>query len=385
MNPITSEDLELLLTRRAGPCVSIYLPTHRAGRETQQDRIRLKNLVRRAESDLERVAIRGSSAEEVLAPARALLGEGPFWSELSDGLGIFLAPGFSHVLRLPASCDELVVVSGAFHVKRLLPLVSGDGAFYVLAISQNRVRLLEGTRFQVEELQATGLPKSLRDALWMDNPEQSLQHHTTLPARDGGSATVMFHGHGGASETEKNRLLRYFRRVDEGVRELIHNDHVPLVLAGVEHYFPIYREANRYAGLVEQGVHGSPDQLTARELHARAWAIVAPRFRRAQETSIERFRDHAGQGKTSDRLEDIVAAAHHGRVDTLFVASGRQCWGAYVPGDGGTVVLHPSYELGDQDLLDVAAAATLKTGGRVFPLAPDEVPAHGCAAAILRY
>jgi hypothetical protein len=45
-------DLEALVERQAGPCVSIYQPTHRAGPDTrryaQQDPIRLKNLLREA-------------------------------------------------------------------------------------------------------------------------------------------------------------------------------------------------------------------------------------------------------------------------------------------------------------------------------------------------
>jgi hypothetical protein len=46
----------------------------------------------------------------------------------------------------------LVIVSERFHVKPLLPLLSGDGRFYVLALSQNEIRLLQGTRYSVEQV-----------------------------------------------------------------------------------------------------------------------------------------------------------------------------------------------------------------------------------------
>ena len=42
--------------------------------------------------------------------------------------------------------DELMVVAPGFHVMPLLALLTGDGLFYVLALSQNQVRLLAGTR-----------------------------------------------------------------------------------------------------------------------------------------------------------------------------------------------------------------------------------------------
>jgi len=45
-----------------------------------------------------------------------------------------------------------VVVSDRFHLKPLLPLLTGDGRFYILALSQNQVRLLQGTRYSVRGL-----------------------------------------------------------------------------------------------------------------------------------------------------------------------------------------------------------------------------------------
>lgn len=386
MTPIAARDLDDLLEPREGPCVSIFLPTHRKGGESQQDKIRLKNLLRQAESELEGVAIREGDVDTILRPARDLLSEGPsFWENLSDGLAIFLAPGFSRIYRVPLEFSELAVVAGAFHVKRLLPLVSGDGRFYVLALSQNHVRLLAGTRYSVAELEPAGLPKNLADALWMDDDEKSLQMRSAGAPAGGRQRRTMFHGHGAGSDTEKTNLVRFFRRIDDGLRDHLANGATPLVLAGVEHYFPLYREASKYPSVVEQGIPGSPEQLSAQALHDRAWAILEPYFRKGQEEAIERYHAQSSHGRTSDQLEEIVAAAHHGRVETLFVTKGFQCWGAYVPGDGGAVVLHDGYEIGDRDLLDVAAAATLRAGGRVYPLESGEVPAHAVVAAILRF
>ena len=45
MDLLPRRELEGLILEREGPCVSIFLPTHRAGAETQQDPIRLKNLL----------------------------------------------------------------------------------------------------------------------------------------------------------------------------------------------------------------------------------------------------------------------------------------------------------------------------------------------------
>lgn len=61
----------------------------------------------------------------------------------------------------------------------LLPLLSGDGRFYILALSQNELRLLQATRYSVSEVDLEGVPESLSTALRYDVPEESLQWHTS--------------------------------------------------------------------------------------------------------------------------------------------------------------------------------------------------------------
>jgi hypothetical protein len=86
-------------------------------------------------------------------------------------------------------------------------------------------------------------------------------------------------------------------------------------------------------------------------------------------------------------LKEIIPAAHHGRVESLFVAVGVQQWGRYEPG-AGTVELHEDRALGDQDLLDLAAVETLAHAGDVYAVSPDKVPgpqANSPVAAVFRY
>jgi hypothetical protein len=84
--------------------------------------------------------------EELLQPARRLLDDSSFWQYQAEGLAVFLAAGTLRTFRVPVPFAELVVVAPGFHVKPLLALLTGDGLFYVLALSQNQVRLLVGTR-----------------------------------------------------------------------------------------------------------------------------------------------------------------------------------------------------------------------------------------------
>ncbi len=289
--------------------------------------------------------------------------------------------------RLPLNFDALVVVTNRFHIKPLLPLFSSDGQFYVLALSQNEVRLLQGTRYSVSEVNLERVPTSLTEALRYDDPEKRRQFHTsTRTPGSRGERPATFHGHGAGSNDAKSNLLRYFHQVDEGLQELLRHEQAPLVLAGVDYLLPIYQEANTYPHLVEGGVEGNPEELNVEELHKYAWAIVRPLFLAAQKEAAARYNKLAGVGseQVSNDLKDIIPAAHQGRVETLFVAVGIQRWGSFSL-DTNIVQLHKEAKPSNEDLLDLAAVQTLLNGGTVHVVEPEEMPDETSLAAIFRY
>lgn len=376
-------DVALLSAHRGGPHVSMFLPTVRAGQETQQNPIRFKNLLRDAEGRLRARGVDEDAARELLAPARELVDDYGFWQHQEDGLAVFLAEGFVRLYRLPLSFGELVVVEDRFHTKSLFPLFADDGRFYVLALSQNDVRLLEGSRHEVREVPLQDVPKSLADALGHDLTEVHLQLHTGGRAQPGGGP--IYHGQGAGEEDGKEEIRKFFSLLDRGLSDFLDGDGgAPLVLAGVEYLLPIYRQRSSYPDILPEGVHGNPDGLSAAELHARAWGIVEERFRAVRRETAERYGDLTGTGRATPRLEEIVPAAVDGRVDTLFVARGVREWGRFDPGTRA-LERHPEQRPDSEDLLDRAAVETFVNSGTVYAVEPEEVPEGGPAAAIFRY
>lgn len=381
MDQMTRDEIKFLMTGQQSPCVSIYMPTHPAISENSQDRTRFKNLVRKAESMLEKGSER--RAKDIMKPAWDLFEDREFWFRQNDGLAVFVSRDIFKTYRLPLTFDELVVVTGRFHIKPLLPLLRGDGQFHILALSQNKVRLFHATRHKVTEVEPVGVPGSLDQALAYDEQEKQLQFHTSSRG-PGGAQAMQFHGQGVGTDDSKDRILRFFRLVDKGLNVLLSDKSAPLVAAGVDYLLPIYREASTYPNLLAEGVTGNPDRLSAEQLHEQAWRLVEPHFERAQEETLARFRRMSGTGLASGNTAEIVRASHQGRIENLFVPAGVRVWGEYDPdkdevkmgGDGGP---------GEQDLLDLAAAETFMTGGRVFVLPPDRIPGDSQAAALFRY
>lgn len=383
MDILTKAELEQLMRKEQQWCISIYLPTHRTGTEAQQDPLRLRNLLGEAEKLLSARGVGPRAVQKMLEPARELLQDSHFWQHQSDGLAIFLSSNSGRRYRLPLAFEEQLVVEGRFHIKPLLPLFTGDGQFYILALSQNRIRLLNGTRYSVSEVDIGRVGGSLAEAIPSNDLQANLQLHSSGSARGDSSAT--FHGQGGGSDSAKNELLRYFHMVEDGLKEFLQGDRAPLVLAGVEYLLPIYKEANTYPNLIDKVITGNPDLLSAEELHRSAWAIIGPLFQAAQEEAVAHYQQLAGQSseRIADTLEKIVPAAYHGRVETLFVTAGAQQWGVYNP-DTNEIELHDPRQAGDEPLLEMAAVQTYLKGGAVYIMGPEDAPGE-TSAAVLRY
>lgn len=115
----------------------------------------------------------------------------------------------------------------------------------------------------------------------------------------------------------------------------------PLVLAGVEYLFPIYKEANTYPNLMDNGVKGNVEVLQPGALQRQAWQIVRPFFQQAQKDAMGRYKELANTERASKDIRQILPAAHYGQVDTLFVAVNQQQWGNFNP-NTNTLELRPA-------------------------------------------
>lgn len=385
MDILNPASLRSLIAQQGKWCVSLYMPTHRAGREQQQDPIRLKNLLAQAETKLLANGLRRPEVQKLMRPAEELLWNKEFWQHREDGLAIFLTDDLFRFYRLPVEFEELLSTGTSFHFKPLLPCLGRGLKFYVLAVSLNEVRLFEGNADTMSEIELN-FPTSMEEVLWADEPEKYLNMHSgSISMGQGKGGAGLFHGHSPA-EDEKKNILRFFQAVDESLNDVLEEKNIPMVLAGVEYLLPIFREASSYQNLLEHGIVGNPNRENLKELHKEAWNIIRPIFEESEKKAIEKFEQLNGQ-KNPLAIGDIkkaVKAAVVGQVETIFVPLGRQKWGRY-DAENHRVMLKHEPEPGDEDLLDFAATQTLLNSGQVFAVSPDRMPGGGEIAAILRY
>lgn len=383
MDTLNATDVSLLIGDHTPPCVSVYLPTHPAGAEGQQDPVRLKNLLQQAEQMLADGWMRPTEARQFLHAARELPVDPAFWGARSEGLALFVAPELFRSYRLRLPFEESVVVDRRFRVAPLLPLMASDGRFFILALSQNNVRLYSATQYAIELVEVPDLPANIHESLNYTSSERGAQVHSAMRG-DRGKQAAVFHGQGGQADAHKDDLQSFFRLVDAALQPVLRDQTVPLLLAGVDYLLPIYRSVASYQRVIEPALVGNCDYLSAHELHQQAWPIVEPVLRQATDNAVQRFRELAGTSRISCDIKEIVPASIEGRVESLLADVQLHLWGRQDPSTG-SLEIHLVQEPGDDDLLDLAVAETLRHSGAAYSLPAERMPESAPVAAVFRY
>lgn len=383
MKSFTLGQLNALAQQTSNPSISIFLPTHRAGQDTQQDPIRFKNLLREAEKQLLDSGMAPRDASTLLQPAQAFIDDSHFWNHQSDGLAIFMAAGDFHYYHLPFSVEELLIISQTYYFKPVLPLFTNNGHYYILALSQNEIRLFEGTRYSVGQIDLPeGTPESMEAALRLDDPQKQLQMHTA----QSGAGHGMFHGQSQGEDEQKVLIGQYLKLADTSLKEIFSEQQAPLVLAGVDYLLPMYRKISEYKNIMEVGITGSPEHLSPEELQKQAWPIVEELFRQTTEKAVEQYQQLAGTDKATGNIDEIVSAAFHGSVDKLVLSFEAQVWGMFDQ-ETGKVTHHSAVQSKENNLalIDFAAMKTLQNGGTIYALSQAEMPTDSPIVAVFRF
>lgn len=266
MDILRRTDVGQLMETNGNWHVSIYLPTHRAGNEQQQNPIRFKNLLNGAEKKLTDYDVRRPEVEEMLRSVTDLLADPIFWQHQSDGLAVFLSKDLSRIYRLPAGFDEAVVVGKSFYVQPLLPLLNGNGNFYILALSINQTKLFQASKDDINEVELKDMPKNMEDALMIEDKQKNIGFQTMTQNTVGGTGAERpaIHYGQGVEDDKKEKILRYCQEVDNGISRVMDDESAPMLVAAVDYLIPIFQQASTYRNLLNEGVVGSPEQHNPR-------------------------------------------------------------------------------------------------------------------------
>jgi hypothetical protein len=381
---ITKEVVAELAAYKSTCCISLYLPTHQAGITGNEgfDPVNFKNALQEIEIILKAKQVLQPTIEIMLEPAYALLKQNDFWLGLSKGLGVFLDDGYFKYIKLPESTSLKIVCEPTFYVTPLVPMLSSNEYFYLLVISKQQVKLFKADAFGIEYVPVVGLPEGGLDEVKRLSDKDATTWRT---GSRGGTGGANFHGIGGGNADDKSNIATYFEFVDDILfKQIFNKENSPLLLAGVEYLIPIYKSVCDYYNVWTEALTGSYEHEETNRLHEHAIKLMQPFFNERKMKALNLYGNRSATQLTSCNVPEVVSASYYGRVSHLFVLKGAHVWGTY---DEMTTEFkfHSNSNEGGEDLIDNAVEKTLMTGGEVFILDKEEMPADSEVAAVFRY
>ncbi|MCU1337987.1 MAG: hypothetical protein JWO19_3568 [Bryobacterales bacterium] len=390
---VTFEDLRFL-AHAQGLCITMAITIP----DPTQVQIHLKNAIRDIEKGLSSRGLDASKATELVEPLHSFAVRIEADKAWGVELVLFRSWDILRGFRLSelsgnGAAKEFVVTGDRFQIRPLLPSMSRDQRFYVLALSQKHVRLFLCTFRAVQEIPLVGIaPQNLET--WLHNriPDHVLDNRAKAGPSVGSMQGVMF-----GTSTDRDRhdeyLTHFFKEIDKGLHKVLAGQNLPLLLAGVEPEIALYRKVNTYPQLLESGVHGSPDGLTHGDLHTRAVEAVKHTFSAPLRKVLRDFKDFRDTNRVSFSIPEILKRAQEGRVADLLIRKDAEYLGTWngvtmqiKKGPASTQRLSPqAISEQDSDLLNLAALETLSHRGKVFALKRSEMPLESDAAALLRF
>ncbi len=363
----TLPELKSLISVRADACVSIYIATTPQTQHVSASRIAYRNLVKMGLEQLVQIGLDKRRRAALERELSALAEDDDFWRLQANSLAVLATSDSLRTFRLATAIADTVQVSDRFHMKPLLRAIAFPQTAFVLALSENSVRLLEVFPDAPPSLvRVQDLPKSAADAVGRASVN-NLTQNTRIANAEGQIV-----------------LLRQFaRKVDAALRGILAGRDIPLILAATDPLGPIFRGLNSYPALLSEGISTSPDRLSEEELAVAARPVLDGYYKAQIHAAKELFQDRSGQRRATLDLGEAARAATNGAIELLFVDIDRLLPGSV--GDDGSVTLASSEDARNYDIVDEIAGRAVLTGAKFLGVRQSDIPNGAPLAAILRY
>lgn len=358
----TLVDIERIATARDPLSVTIYLPTSPVPVDYDHNLLTARALINTALEKIQHSDAAGY--EKVEEQLLSLLDDSSFWSDLGRSLAIFVTPAGVVEYRLPNQLQEYVSVSDRFAITPLLRATTFPQAAFVLALSQNKVRLIEiSADIEPQDIPVVGLPENAESVVG-------------LRSLGGRSHYGRIHG----DEGKKVRLAQYARAVDHALRPVLNGESLPLILAAAEPLASIYRNLNGYAHLAQDRINGNPDELSDTQIAQAARGVLDDLYKAELVQLRETFLTRREAGRAATDLSDLAMASGFGAIDTLIVDMDAEVAGSV--SDEGVLTLGSDT---GHDAIEEITRRALATGARVVAVRRSDLPVDVAAAGILRF
>jgi hypothetical protein len=360
---ICRSELKRLQNHNDYPSISLLVPTHRTAPANQRDRIVVKNLVAEGLKRLHDEFKKRDFAS--LVQNLSKLVDHVDWEHSLDGLALFVGRDVATAIHLPFRVKARVMIDATFATRDLVFTLNRAPRYRVLVLTEKPTRLFEATTNVLTEFTTKPFP---------------------MVHKGPGGASRLPGGQGinrSAVRDESHR--QFFREVDDALASIQKEDHLPVVVVGVDRYLAFYQEITKDPDAIVGLVAGSHDNPNPSALGKLVWPVFKAGTTLKRTRALVRLKEAVSVNRHASGIDQVWRAAYEKRCQTLLVETGFQHPADLDP--AGDRLLHYSGRgsAALDDAVDEVIEKVLADGGEVFFYEPGVLDLHQKIAAVLRY
>jgi hypothetical protein len=342
-------------------CVTIILNTHRTKPDNEKDPLTLKNLIKDAEQRL--------YADEDKRDAKTLVERLQDLESKIDhrnnleSLILFVNEDIAEYTRLPIAVEDRVVIDHTFATRDLIRALHHETNYYVLVLSQQKVRLIEAFNDKVVAEIGNSFP--------IENKQLNSTNNAALSN----------------ANRQTNLVAEFFNRVDKAVNEIRKEKPLPILICTEEsNYHEYLKIADQKQSIFETYLNKNRLDEKAHHIITAAWKIVQEYTIGKNDARKAKLHKAVSQNRFLSDTNEIWQAIKQGRIETLFIEQSNfqpAIWEndqiKYVSDN-----LRVNKEVVD-DIYDELIEANMIYGGNVVFLPEGELSKFNGFGAITRY
>ncbi len=346
---------------RSENCITIIATTHRTKPDYLNDGLRLKNLIKEAEDRLMADTTK-RNAKSLIEKLNKLAAEIDHSQNL-ESLMLFVNDEVAKYTRLPITVEDRVVIDDTFATRDLVRAMHLETHYYILVLSQEKIRLIEAMNDKI--IQEIGTPF----------PFENTQYFSKNRAANA------------IASRQTSLIAEYFNQADKRVNDVRKDNPLPVLICGLEENHNEYiKVADKKHSIFDVFLSKNKINDTAHSIVAESWEIVRDYLvQKNNERKVE-LKKAVGENKFLSDTNEIWKAISEGRIQTLFIEQG-QFQPAVMKDD--EIVYVSNQERNDtgviDDIYDEMIEANMDFGGDVVFLPKGELTKFNGFGAITRY
>jgi len=342
-------------------CITILMNSHRTKPDYQKDEIVLKNLIKEVENRL--LAATSKQNATALVDKLKSLADQIDHSHNLDSLLLFVNHDIAEYTRLPIQVVDRVVIDDTFSTRDIIRAMHTESAYYVLVLSQDKVRLIEALNDKV--IQEFGSPFPIEN--------------NSFSTRSNAEAAV--------SSRKSNLIAEFFNQVDKVVNSIRHQNPLPVLICTVEENYPEYvKVADQKESLFTTFLNSNRINEKDHAIVTEAWKIVEAHQTEKNKERKSELLKAVSENKFLSDANEIWKGIKEGKIQTLFIEQGL-FQPAILENDEITYMLANQRSDKDviDDIYDEMIEANMRFGGDVVFLPKGSLTKFNGFGAITRY